>query len=53
MAARAGNFVAEMWPVQKFLRTAIEWINPQGSPIFLAGMIGFLLATIASVWLRY
>ena len=39
--------------VRAFLGFALERINPIGPPIFLAGVIGFLLATIASVWLRY
>jgi len=42
-----------MHRLHKFLRFAIERLNPVGPPVFLAAVIGFLLATIASVWLRY
>jgi hypothetical protein len=36
-----------------FLRFAVDRLNPVGPPIFLAGVIGFLLATIATILLRY
>jgi hypothetical protein len=39
--------------MRKILKTVRECFNPQGTPIFLAAAIGFLLATLASVWLRY
>jgi hypothetical protein len=31
----------------------LDFIMPVGPPIFLAGVIGFLLATIATILLRY
>jgi hypothetical protein len=31
----------------------LEILMPQGPPIFLAGCIGFLLAVIATILLRY
>jgi hypothetical protein len=42
-----------MKQLRVFLRFALERINPIGPPVFLAGVIGFLLATIATILLRY
>jgi hypothetical protein len=42
-----------MKQLRVFLSFALERINPIGPPVFLAGVIGFLLATIATILLRY
>jgi hypothetical protein len=41
-----------MKQLRAFLSFALERINPVRPPIFLAGVIGFLLATIATMLLR-
>jgi hypothetical protein len=42
-----------MKQLRKFLNFALKRINPVGPPVFLAGVIGFLLATIATILVRY
>jgi hypothetical protein len=37
----------------RILAVCVARLTPVGPPIFLAGVIGFLLATIATILLRY
>jgi hypothetical protein len=39
--------------MRKYFWRFLDLVMPDGAPVFLAGVIGFLLAAIATIVLRY
>jgi hypothetical protein len=39
--------------IQKYFWRLLDMLMPDGPPVFLAAVIGFLLATIVTILLRY